>query len=204
MADLYHLLDGLDEGPEQQQEQELLPEEEEEEEWGQGEAAATSSTIIPEALAEAARQKEKGAAAATAYQDDHDDENVMEQEQQQAELLENLAYTKLYKAWTQELHAPELLPFDAELFDEICEALQQQQERLESSSTQENNYNNNNTTNAHVCALLQSILAVDIERTQFLLANWLQERLRKIEAHPVYMRECIQQMSEQEVSEYIR
>jgi hypothetical protein len=227
MADLYHLLDGVEEqsvaSEEEVAERERLGEEEEESEGGEWKNAddddgtgATATTrratdVIPAALEEAARQRRRKGradgdeAAGAGTPDAADDEafdlqnlwtsaaaagSTREGEEGRAG---ELPYEKLLHRWSQELHSPELLPFDQETVQTICEALERQE------STMDDFLEADQTGNANMDALFHSLLRIDSDRVKFLLADLLKQRLQKIEAHPLYMRECLDRMSDSEV-----
>ena len=182
MADLYHLLDGIEE----QQQASVASEDEWDEEDRQ-------ELDLPPALAEAARRK-------TGYLEEEAQPDVDEEEtddQTAKQVIQELPYTAVKKLWSQEMFAPELLAFDGDCLERVTTALRQQEERLEATVTE------GMTGDAHMDALLASLLAVDMERTKFLLCDWLKQRLHKIEAHPLHMREQVERMSDGEVRLYM-
>ena len=185
MADLYNLLDGLDEGQEQEEQEEELVEQQEE--WEEPE-----EQDLPPALAEAAKRKLPSGEEAE-EEEDYEVGADLADLSDPKESLAGLPYTKLQKLWSQEMHCPELLPFDNELFDTITSALEQAEERLEEVAVE------GMTGNANLDNLFSSILSVDVQRAKFLYCDWLKLRLKKIEAYPLHMREKLDRMSDREV-----
>jgi len=167
MADLYHLLDEIEEP----QEQQIV---DENKEWNEEDRERVE---LPDAFSQ------KDSAPETT------DERVDLEDFAAHESLQDLPYTKLQRMWTQELNSPELLPYDEETIQTLIEAVQQQEERSDDIDT----------GNANMDALLGSILKIDAERVKFLVSDLLKTRLKKIEAHPLHMREHIDRMSENEV-----
>ena len=98
----------------------------------------------------------------------------------------DLMYTSLYHAWTQERQSPELLPFPTEIVDAMRKEMADQEEV--------------DTGNTNLDGLLESILFIDKERVKFLLTDLLKTRLEKIQTHPIWMESKTERMSPQEVS----
>lgn len=105
---------------------------------------------------------------------------------------QDLTYTRLYAAWAQECRSPELLPIDVELIDRVRCAVAERQEENEDSAAPE-------TGNINIDALFRRLQHIDLQRAKFLLADLLQRRLAKIQAHPLYMRNLTDRMCEAEV-----
>jgi GINS complex subunit 4 len=195
MADLYNLLDEIDEPqeqPVQQQEEDL-----EDEEW---QAADREEVDLPPALQEAARKKLQGTPEATADEDERVDLEDFNPEQS----LEDLPYTQLQHLWTQEIHSPELLFYDDETIRGLTQAVEQQEEEIENMDSPEY-YNENDGAaggggnDKNMKALVQSVLKIDADRVKFLLSDVLRRRLTKIEEHPLHMRTLTDRMSDGEV-----
>ena len=106
------------------------------------------------------------------------------------------AYDTLKTLWTQEIHAPELLPYDQETIQSLTVALHQQEDRIERLMSE------GESGNANMDSLLASILKIDADRVKFLLCDLFQQRLRKIELYPLHMRQHVDRMSPNEVSEF--
>lgn len=182
MADLYNLLDGLEENEEQQEELVQEPQQAEEE-WEEPVKEDSS------ALTEAAQRK---------LPSDEDEEDLqigadLEDLSAPKQSVLDLPYTKLQSLWSQEIHSPELLPFDQENFDEISQALEEAEERIDTIAA------DGMTGDTNLDTLFASVLSVDIERVKFLFRDLLRVRLQKIEAHPLHMRTCVECMSDREV-----
>jgi GINS complex subunit 4 len=196
MADLYNLLDEIDEPqeqPVQEQEEDL-----EDEEW---QAADNREEVdLPPALQEAARKKLQGTPENTADEEERVDLEDFNPEQS----LEDLPYTQLQHLWTQEIHSPELLFYDDETIRGLTQAVEQQEEDIENMDSPDY-YNENNGAGGgggndkNMKALVQSVLKIDADRVKFLLSDVLRRRLTKIEEHPLHMRTLTDRMSDGEV-----
>jgi GINS complex subunit 4 len=102
----------------------------------------------------------------------------------------NELYARLQHYWKQERHCPELLRYDDETVEDLKAKMEDQQDfvdQLESSKVSED-------------VLLGTILQMDLDRAKFVLSDWLTCRLKKLEDHPLYMREKINEMSEAELA----
>jgi len=108
--------------------------------------------------------------------------------------LHDLPYTRLYTAWAQECQSPELRPLDQAVLMELRAAVAAAED---DENDDDNNDNNNN--NVDVQMLFRSLQHIDLQRVKFLLADLLQRRLQKIQAHPLYMRNLTERMSQAEV-----
>ena len=104
------------------------------------------------------------------------------------------AYNTLKTLWTQEIHAPELLPYDHETIRSLMESLHQQEDRIDRSMSERE------SGNANMDSLLASILKIDADRAKFLLCDLFQQRLRKIELYPLHMRQHVDRMGPNEVN----
>jgi hypothetical protein len=175
MADLHHLLDQVTE-----------PEEEAAaEDWDDD----RDNLAVPTALAEAERNK----------LDSTTDESAGGERLDLGDLLESsytedtTVYARLQKLWSQELYAPEILPFDDETLQAATHALDSQEEVMDQLQTE------GSSSNANLDALMGRILKIDSDRAKFLLCGLLKRRLGKIEAYPLHMRENLDRLSDKEV-----
>lgn len=172
MADLHNLLGGLKETQNEESTSQEDTENVEGEKWED-----TRHFHIPPALEEASRRKRLDA--------------VDEEEAEQRD-LSSLPYVRLKNMWSQELHCPELLPFDEPLFRQVTQILvqaEEQQDQLTCSSEGKEIMD----------SLFASFLAMDAQRVKFLLCDWLRLRLNKIEAFPLHMRTQTDKMSNSEI-----
>jgi GINS complex subunit 4 len=176
MADLYHLLDELDERQDEdvkgrESMETAATEQMMSEDWDDAE-----QVDVPAALQEASQ-------GLLEKQNRLDDEGGALHE-------ENEAYQRLQRNWLQERTCPELLQYDEELVQDYKNKFEDHQDwidQLEGSGES-------------VDALLGTIAQVDLDRTKFVLSDWLTSRLVKIEAHPLHIREKVDLMSEDEVT----
>ena len=111
----------------------------------------------------------------------------------QGKLAENDLYQKVQRCWMQERRCPELLPYDAEAIEELQAKMEEQQDLIDQLES----------TGDPVEALMSTLGQMDLDRTKFALSDWLTCRLGKIEAHPIHMRDMIENMSEAEI-EYLK
>lgn len=180
MADLYNLLDELDEHENEdafvKERPSMAPTEatEGESEWG---SPGRSEAEVPLALQEARLQ----------YEEEAENENDASGDTQ---LLENELYGNLHRRWFQERHCPELLEYDEDMVQELKIKLDNRQEWIEDLEG-----NNDN-----VAELMATVAQMDLDRTKFVLSDWLTRRLSKIEAHPLYMREKVDHLSDGEIA----
>ena len=181
MADLYNLLDELDEHENEdafvKERPSMAPTEatEGESEWG---SPGRSEAEVPLALQEARLQ----------YEEEAENEGDASGDMQ---LLENELYGNLHRRWFQERHCPELLEYDEDMVQELKTKLENRQEWIEDLEG-----NNDN-----VAELMATVAQMDLDRTKFVLSDWLTRRLSKIEAHPLYMREKVDHLSDGEYLE---
>jgi GINS complex subunit 4 len=189
MADLYNLLDEIDQPQDQQQEEDL-----QDEQW---QADDREELDLPPALQEAARKKLQGTPEPTYDEDERVDLDDFNPEVS----LEDLPYTHLQQLWTQEIHSPELLFYDDETIRGLTQAVEQQEEHIENMDLPE--YSDEpgagGGNDKNMKALVQSVLKIDADRVKFLLSDVLRRRLTKIEEHPLHMRTLTDRMSDGEV-----
>jgi hypothetical protein len=107
----------------------------------------------------------------------------------------NTPYTMLREWWKQELNCSELLPYNHELFESLVQTLEEQEGQLEEQAQF--------TGNADLDSLLSSIVRMDLDRVKFMLADITQARLQKIQEHPLHMRTMVDRMSEAEVRQFL-
>ena len=183
-----------------------------------------SMSTVPVALREAAMERQKNRRGGDQRHDDNESDDgtnvqnqpnkghwdtsktdsylfdTLQQQQQQEEKrnyekqLQNLPYTHLYQAWTQERQAPELLPYPYETIQHIREGLiryenytfQDQQQQQQPGDVNHHGRRRGRHTNENLNALMESLLRIDAERVKFLLSDLLKRRIQKITLHPQY------------------
>lgn len=179
MADLYNLLGELDEHQLDDDYVKGRPSiaateaTEAESEWGSPSQTAT----VPLALQAARRE----------YEEAEDGTSLLGENE--AAFVENELYGKLHQRWFQERHCPELLEYDADMVADLKTQLENRQDWVDEQE---------GATDA-VDDLMATMAQMDIDRTKFVLSDWLTRRLTKIEAHPLYMREKVDHMSDAEL-----
>eukprot|EP00980_Cylindrotheca_fusiformis_P007844 scaffold1669_cov129-Cylindrotheca_fusiformis.AAC.55 len=179
MADLYNLLGELDENQVEDDYAKGRPSlavteaTEAESDW----ASPSQAPEVPLALQAARREYEEA-----------DDEVTFSAENEKT-LMENVLYGKLHQRWFQERNCPELLEYDEDMVADLKTQLENRQDWVDEQE---------GTTDA-VDDLMATIAQIDIDRTKFVLSDWLTQRLTKIEAHPLYMREKVDHMSDAEL-----
>lgn len=137
---------------------------------------------LPPALAAAERKQ---------YQPSIEKEDAVEDEEDA--LQEDDDYAQLKRLWKKELNVPELLPYDAETIGLFLELLEGQEETIDKLSDSSRN------VDPALAPLMASIYKMDADRVRFMLTDLTRARLDKIEDHPLYMREMIDNMSDNEV-----
>ena len=186
MADLYNLLGELD----QHEDEELdffkgRPSADgteataEQSEWGSP-TQSTREPEVPLVLQQRNREERTGA-------EEDGEQHLLEGEEDSR--AQNELYTKLHQQWFQERHCPELLEFDDELAQEIKTHLDNRRDWMDHQE---------GVADA-VEDLMVTLTQMDTERVRFVFSDWLTRRLSKIEAHPLYMREKIDRMSDGEL-----
>lgn len=180
MADLFHLDDELDHPEDELEEEEVI---------GSAVSPVDVDVVdepdreivdLPPDLAHAAKQKtvELG----------EDDRLDLQDFAVKGSLQEREEYSQLQHWWVQELQAPELLPWDGQVMAPMMGA----------AFSEEEEYSKDNANNLE--AILNDIRCVDKERVQFVVANLLQMRLRKIQACPWFYKNNKDRLSNGEVS----
>lgn len=197
MADLYNLLEEVGQDPEESQQPSPLSSPRHEDTWEED----REHLELPEVLKEAAERR-KHAPATPEAAEESEERMDLEDFQTKEDGVFQQAFDKLHKLWSQELTSPELLVYDEAMVQTIMEALQRQQDVIDELHTA-GRAGSLSSGNANIDALMASVLTLDADRVKFLLANWLKERLHKIQAHPLYMREQLDRMSDTEVKNLV-
>mmetsp|Transcript_9384 Transcript_9384/g.16800 ORF Transcript_9384/g.16800 Transcript_9384/m.16800 type:complete len:289 (-) Transcript_9384:299-1165(-) len=201
MADLYHLLEELDENEtsEKQDPRRLTVDTAATEalsEDGVGEDGEDRGFVGPSpllALQEARRRQieqnkhKNDDDTAAAEKPDASDAFLSEQEEE-LEHVPNELYAKLHGYWLQERNCPELLKYDEQMVQELTAEFEQQQEGIDQLLE---------SGEAHTL-LIANLAQQDLDRAKFVLSDWLTQRLNKIETYPLHMREKREYMSEKE------
>lgn len=169
---------------------------------------------VPVVLQEAKRrQQSQSAETGTKYVDDerHDGheggdwftlgDELMDGQEGEASQMNEL-YTKLHNMWHQERHCPEILDYDASMVEQIQAQIEERQEWIDQVMEDLGNAGWN-AGQASVQHLMATMAQVDLDRIKYVLENWMAQRLAKIEAHPLHMREHIDSMSDAEL-EYLK
>jgi len=230
MADLYNLQldDGLleEQGQrgEEEEQQQHLPQDSQQIAGEEGEEEERERLDLPPALEEAEERKRqqhhRRAADESGRTPDFDDRVDLEDvvggpvvrpqvsgadaDDEEEDEIASAAYAKLKDIWTQELDSPELLPYDEETIRTLTEALKRQEERIDDILTYGGAGGGGSAlASANLDALAVNLLRVDADRVKFVICSLLRERLRKIEEHPLHMRQFVDRMSDAEV-EYLR
>jgi hypothetical protein len=178
MADLHNLLGEVLEPQAQEFEGEN-------EEWAQD----REHLALPSVLAEAERRK-RNETSDTADEERLELGDVYGHKNAEVESM----YTKLQAWWTQELLAPEILPYDSDAVQAMTDAIHDHDEKMARLQGAEDS-----SGNAHLDALMGRILKIDSDRAKFLLCGLLKRRLAKIEEFPLHMRENLDRLSNEEV-----
>ena len=229
MADLYNLQldDGLleeQEGPQEGEDEQQQVQQEQRQHLQQDsqnsddEEGGRERLELPAALEEAEerrrnkRQHHGGDGRGRTPADDADErfdlEDVVGRLQPQVSSEDDVVvgaatYSKLKTLWTQELDSPELLPYDEETIQSLTEALKRQEERIDDLQTYGSTGEASTGNSANLDALAVNLMRVDADRVKFVICSLLRERLRKLEEHPLYMRQFVDRMSDGEV-EYLK
>lgn len=122
--------------------------------------------------------------------------------QQGDESQMNELYTKLHHMWHQERLCPEILEYDASMVEQLQAQIEARQEWID-QVTEDLGNAGWNAGQASVQHLLATMAQVDLDRIKYVLDNWLAQRLAKIEAHPLHIREHIDSLSDAEL-EYLK
>jgi hypothetical protein len=143
-------------------------------------------TEVPAALQEA---REKNLLADE--EDDYEDDGAgVHHDLEETKHVENELYSRLQHQWLQERHCPELLTYDKVMVNDIKEQISERQDYIDQLEA----------SNDSVHVLMATIAQLDLDRIKFVFSDWLSTRLSKIEAHPLHMRESIDQMSDAEIA----
>jgi GINS complex subunit 4 len=116
------------------------------------------------------------------------EEEILEEEEDFLE--EDNEYAQLKRLWKLEMNCPDLMPFDAETIGLQLELLEGQDEIIEKLSAR---------FDPQLAPLMGSIYKMDADRVRFILTDLMRTRLAKIEEHPLYMRDMVDRMSNDEV-----
>jgi len=111
----------------------------------------------------------------------------------------NELYTKLHTFWHQEKHCPELLEYDSDVVEQVKEQIEARQEWIDQLLEDTATAAGLNAGEASVQHVLATLAQVDLDRVKYVLANWMAQRLEKIEAHPLHMREKVDHLSDAEL-----
>lgn len=215
MADLYNLLDELQEEEDRHNGDEYEDDDDDDgkkqgrpslavteatepmmsDDWDSPGRGGGSAAEVPAALQEARESSLRA--------DDGDDEgyeevskyniagngeaNILAEEIQH---VENELYSRLQHHWTQERNSPELLAYDEGMVNEVKEQIRERQDYIDQKEA----------SNDSVDILMATMAQLDLDRIKFVLSDWLSTRLAKIEAHPLHMRESVDQMSDAEIA----
>jgi hypothetical protein len=189
MADLFHLLDELNEPQEEENEQDVVVEAQDEVAAAAEEEVVVEDNDDREIIALPAGLGQPTTTAPSTYgEEESDQKNTIYdrldlqdfagrggggRHYDEDEYPED-AYQQLQYWWVQELQAPELLPWNADIMEAMIDAAFEEDEGPADTGNLE--------------AILCDIRKVDQERVQFLVANLLQARLHKIQACPSFYR----------------
>jgi hypothetical protein len=94
------------------------------------------------------------------------------------------------------------LEYDTSVVEEIKALMEERQEWID-QITEEMANPNLDAGDMAVQNLLANVAQVDLDRVKYVLACWMAERLAKIEAHPLHMRDKVDHLSDAEV-EYLK
>jgi hypothetical protein len=163
---------------------------------GDGGNSSLSASDVPITLREAAAARKNRAFISDKNDDTYDSsvlkpsqfndhwnsDQLMSKSMQQLQ-LQDLPYTRLYHSWVQECHAPELLPFQYDVIQQIRDGLSRYEEFMEEAMTM-NDGNTTLTNNENLNALVHSLLRIDVDRVKFLVSDLLRRRIQKLTLHP--------------------
>lgn len=114
-----------------------------------------------------------------------------EQDRDVENMITDEMYGTLHRRWLEEQHSPELLPFDEELVQDLKLKLEKKQDELDEKTSEIPDYsttaNRGAGADSHAVHLLMTdIEQQDLDRVKFVLADWLNVRIQKIEAFALY------------------
>lgn len=180
MADLHNLLGDIQSDGEEQDAPQQSTAAIDDEEWDHD----RERLDLPPALAEAERKQYQ-----TVEKDKDDDE------EEEEGLQEDADYAALKRLWKQEVNTPALQPHDSETIGLFLELLEGQEETIDKISS-----GDVRNMDPALAPLMASIYKMDADRVRFMLTDFTRTRLDKLEAHPLYMRDMVDRMSNEEVN----
>lgn len=108
-------------------------------------------------------------------------------------------YSKLDHWWVQELHSPELLPYNDAIVDAMLHSLEMAEQKDNPTSSSCSSCCST-ADNGNMKAMLSSIFQIDKERVQFVLSHLIKTRLQKIQQQAWFIaREQTDRLSQREV-----
>jgi len=113
----------------------------------------------------------------------------------------NEEYAKLHQFWHHEKHCPEILEYDQTMVEELKVRMEERQEWIYQATS--NDDDNLDGGDLAVQSVLIHLAQVDLDRMNYVLTCWMAERLAKIEAHPLHMRDKVDHLSDAEI-EYLK
>jgi hypothetical protein len=183
MADLYHLLEEIEEQEEPLQTTES-------DAWELDENEPQNPPEVPPILLEAAQRRQQGGVQDDTNMDETNNDDLAIRERNTGRLsLEDESFAKLKFLWIQEKQSPELLPIDADAIRVQMKRLQEQDDYIESLQA-----------SCDLTSLTINMYKIDADRMRFVLTDLMRTRLRKLEEHALYnLREMTDRMTEEEV-----
>ncbi len=157
---------------------------------------------VPVALLEAKRRKEVDADIDVDVNEDAFDYLTGETTRQQEGQMNEL-YAKLHHFWHQEKYSPEILEYDVAMVEQIQAQIEERQEWIDQQMQDTATAVGLTAGDVSVQYLLATMAQVDLDRVKYVLGNWMAQRLSKIEAHPLHIRERIDHLSDAEL-EYLK
>lgn len=212
MADLYHLLDELEDEEDRHNGNEYDDDDGDGKKQGRPSLAVTEATEpmmsddwdspgrggsaadVPAALQEALRADdddgEEGYEEVSKFNLDGGSGDAAAATLEDTQHVENELYGRLQQHWMQERNCPELLAYEEGMVNEVKEQIRERQDYIDQKES----------SNDSVDVLMATMAQLDLDRIKFVLSDWLSTRLAKIEAHPLHMRESVDQMSDAEIA----
>lgn len=191
MADLYHLLDEVE------QQDDPLQTFEDGDAWELDQNESEHPPEVPPVLVEAARRQQQARSGMRVPEMDDDADNdgdMMKNETkdkgERTAGMEDENFAHLKFLWIQEKQSPELLPMDADLIRLQMKRLQEQDDYIETLQA-----------SCDLSSLTINMFKIDADRMRFVLTDLMRTRLRKLEEHALYnLREMTDRMTEEEVT----